>query len=372
MLYELGQPAPYRESKPLSVEEIDLSDPGPRDVLIEIAFAGLCHSDLSVINGSRPRPMPMVLGHEASGIVRDVGAQVDDLVPGDHVVFSFMPACGRCATCANGRPVLCGEGATANAHGSLLSGARHFSNSNAELNHHLGVSAFSQFTVAARQSVVKIDSQLNLDVAAIFGCAVMTGVGAVFNTARLRPGTGCAVFGLGGVGLSAIMGACAAGAHPVIAVDVLDDKLQIAKGLGATHLVNALNDNPVEAIHEITGGGVDYAIEVVGSEKVLQQAYDSSARGGVTVTVGLPHPSKMLSIPAVSLVADEKTIQGSYMGSAVPSRDLPRFISMYQAGLLPVDKLLTSTIDLNDINLAFDILDKGDAVRQLVRFDIDA
>jgi alcohol dehydrogenase len=371
VLYEIGRPAPYRDSRPLHIEEVELADPGPRDVLIENKFAGLCHSDLSVINGSRPRPMPMVIGHEASGIVREVGAHVDDLAVGDHIVFSFMPACGCCVACANGRPVLCGEGASANAAGSLLSGKRHFSKSDSELNHHLGVSAFSQFTVAARQSVVKIDPELSLDVAAIFGCAVMTGVGAIFNTAQLRPGASCAVFGLGGVGLSAIMGARAAGAHPIIAVDILDSKLQIAKELGASHVVNASKDDAVEAIREITHGGADYTIEVVGSEKVLEQAYNASCRGGMTVTVGLPHPSKKFSIPAVSLVADEKTVKGSYMGSAVPPRDLPKFISMYQAGLLPVNKLLSSTIDLEDINAAFDILDSGEAVRQLVQFGAD-
>jgi alcohol dehydrogenase len=369
VLYEMGQAAPYEKSQPLKIEELELSGPGPAEVLVEIANAGLCHSDLSVINGSRARPMPMVIGHEASGIIRDVGAHVDDLVVGDHVVFSFMPACGHCIPCANGRPVMCGEGARANANGTLLSGGQHFSNANGVLNHHLGVSAFSQYTVAARQSVVKVDPELPLDIAAIFGCAVMTGVGAVFNTARLESGASCAVFGMGGVGLSAIMGARAAGAHPIIAVDLLDAKLEIAKEVGATHLINAGSEDPVEAIREITAGGAAYTIEVVGSEKVLVQAYEASARGGMTVTVGLPHPSKQFSIPAVSLVADEKTIKGSYMGSAVPVRDLPRYISMYQAGLLPVDKLLTSTIQLNEINAAFDALDRGEVVRQVVQFN---
>ena len=367
----MGQPAPYENSQPLKIEELELSGPGPTEVLVESAYAGLCHSDLSVINGSRPRSMPMVIGHEASGIIRDVGAHVDALAAGDHVVFSFMPACGHCIPCANGRPVMCGEGARANANGTLLSGDQHFSNADGVFNHHLGVSAFSQYTVAARESVVKVDPELPLDIAAIFGCAVMTGVGAVFNTARLEPGSSCAVFGMGGVGLSAIMGARAAGAHPIIAVDLLDTKLAIAKEVGATHLINAGNEDPVEAIREITNGGAAYTIEVVGSEKVLVQAYEASARGGMTVTVGLPHPSKQFSISAVSLVADEKTIKGSYMGSAVPVRDLPRYVSMYQAGLLPVDKLLTSTIQLDEINAAFDALDKGEAVRQVVQFNTD-
>lgn len=368
VLYEMGQAPPYAESRPLKLEALDLAGPGPEEVLVEITSAGLCHSDLSVINGSRPRAMPMVIGHEASGIVREVGANVADLAHGDHVVFSFMPACGRCVPCASGRPVLCHAGTSANLNGTLLSGARHFRNGRGEtLHHHLGVSAFSQYTVAARESVVRIDADLPLDIAALFGCAVMTGVGAVFNTAQLEPGRSCAIFGMGGVGLSAVMGARAAGAHPIVAIDVLDAKLELASELGATHVVNAAADDPVEAIRDVTAGGADYGIEVVGSETVLVQAYDATARGGTTVTVGLPHPSRQFCIPAVSLVADEKTVRGSYMGSAVPVRDLPRYIEMYQAGLLPVDRLLTATIELDEVNAAFDALDRGEAVRQILR-----
>lgn len=369
VLYAMGQAAPYAESQPLRIEELELSGPGPGEVLVEVANAGLCHSDLSVINGSRPRVMPMVLGHEASGVIREVGANVPDLAAGDHVVFAFIPSCGHCVPCATGRPVLCNEGLNANLSGALLSGERHFSDAHGNrLHHHIGVSAFAQFTVAARESIVKIDSELPLDIAALFGCAVVTGVGAVFNTAGLEPGASCAVFGMGGVGLSAIMGARAAGAMPIIAVDRLDSKLAIAKEVGATHVVNAADDDPVDAIRDITDGGADYSIEVVGSEKVLVQAYAASARGGTTVSVGLPHPSKQFAISAESLVVNEKTIKGSYMGSAVPARDVPRLISMYQAGCLPVDKLLTATIALDDINAAFDALASGEAVRQVVQF----
>ncbi|NNF17708.1 MAG: zinc-binding dehydrogenase [Gammaproteobacteria bacterium] len=370
VLYEMGLASPYAQSQPLQIEELELAPPGATEVLVEVGGAGLCHSDLSVIDGSRPRVMPMVMGHEASGIVRDVGSSVSNLRVGDHVVFSFMPACGHCVTCASGRPVMCDAGANANASGALLSGERRFVRSDRTcLHHHLGVSAFSEYTVAAQESVVKIDPELPLEIAALFGCAVMTGVGAVFNTAGVQPGRSCAVFGMGGVGLSAIMGARAAGAYPTIAVDVLDAKLAIAKEVGATHTINALQDDPVEAIGEITGGGAAYTIEGVGSETALVQAYHATARGGTTVTVGLPHPKKLFSIPAVSLVADEKTVKGSYMGSAVPARDLPRFIAMYQAGLLPVDKLLTSTITLDQINAAFDALARGDAVRQVITFN---
>lgn len=369
VLYEMGKPVPYAESQPLVVAEVELEGPGPGEVLVEVVSAGLCHSDLSVIDGSRPRVMPMVVGHEAAGIVREVGRGVHDLQPDDHVVFSFVPMCGRCLYCATGRPALCENGNRANVEGSLLDGSRHFRDPQGqEFHHHLGVSAFSQYTVAAQESLIKIDPEVGLEKAALFGCAVITGVGAVVNTARVEPGLSVAVFGLGGVGLSAVMGARLAGAHPIIAVDLLDTKLELAQKVGATHTVNAKDDDPVQTIKEITTGGAHYTFESVGNERVLIQAYQATRRGGTTVTIGLPHPSRMFSVPAVGIVGEERTIKGSYMGSAVPRRDIPRFLNLYQAGLLPVDLLLTRTIMLDQINEAFDALAKGEAVRQVVRF----
>lgn len=369
VLYKMEHPTPYAESQPLVIEELELTAPGPGEVLVQIAGAGLCHSDLSVIDGSRPRVMPMVLGHEAAGIVREVGPGVHDLAPGDHVVFSFVPMCGRCPPCATGRPALCENGAKANLAGTLLAGDRHFRDrAGQELNHHLGVSAFSEFTVAAQESVIRIDPSLPLEKAALFGCAVITGVGAVVNTARVEPGASVAVFGLGGVGLSAVMGARAAGAYPIVAVDLLDAKLALARNLGATHVVNAGDGDPVQAVRDLTGGGAHYAFESVGSERVLIQAYQATRRGGTTVTIGLPHPSRQFAISAVSLVAEERTVKGSYMGSAVPRRDIPRYIALYQAGRLPVDLLLTRTITLDEINPAFDALAKGEVVRQVIQF----
>ena len=369
ILYAMGLNSPYAETSPLKVEDIQLDMPHAGEVLVEIVSAGLCHSDLSVIDASRPRVMPMVLGHEAAGIVREVGAGVQEFAEGDHVVFSFVPACGHCVYCATGRAALCENGAKANTAGSLLSGGRRFhTHMGQECHHHLGVSAFSQFTVAAQESLVKITPEVSLETAALFGCAVLTGVGAVLNTAQVAAGTSVVVFGMGGVGLSAIMGAKAAGATPIIAVDVLDDKLALAKAVGASHIVNAARDNPVEAIREITKGGAAYSFESVGSERVLLQAYEATQRGGMTITMGLPHPSKQLTISAVSLVAEERILKGSYMGSAVPRRDIPRFIAMYQAGLLPVEKLHTHTLLLEDINSGFDRLAKAEAVRQLIRF----
>lgn len=370
VLYETGAAPPFTISQPLVVDEIRLAAPGANEVLIEIAAAGICHSDLSVVNGSRPRVMPMVLGHEASGIVREIGANVTEFAVDDHVVFSFVPICGLCKFCVAGRAALCERGARANVAGELLSGAKRFTDARGQIcNHHLGVSAFSRLTVAAQESLVKIDKTLPLETAALFGCAVMTGVGAVFNTAQVRAGTSVAVFGLGGVGLSAVMGARAAGAFPIIAVDVLQDKLNLAAQVGATHTINAERSDAAAAIKDLTNGGAENVFESVGSETVLRQAYNATARGGATIALGLPAPDKMLTIPAVSLVAEERTVKGSYMGSAVPRRDIPKFIQMYQAGLLPVDKLHTHTLKLNDINHGFDRLDRAEAVRQIVIFD---
>lgn len=372
VLYEMGASQPYAESLPLVIDEITLAGPGPGEVLVEIAGAGLCHSDLSVLDGSRPRAMPMVMGHEASGIVREIGPEVTDFAPDDHVVFSFVPICGHCLYCASGRGALCEPGAKANVAGTLLSGARRFTDSRSRpaqtCNHHLGVSGFSQFTVAAQESLVKIDATLPLVKAALFGCAVMTGVGAVINTARVQPGSAVAVFGMGGVGLSTAMGARAVGAYPIIAVDRLDNKLRLAREVGATHTINAVNEDAVEATREATGGGADYVFESVGNEGVLIQAYQATRRGGTTITVGLPAPNKLFSIPAVSLTLEERTIKGSYMGSSVPRRDIPRYIGMYQTGILPVDKLHTQTLKLEEINAGFDRLAQAEAVRQIIDF----
>jgi alcohol dehydrogenase len=370
ILYAMGAAPPYAASAPLVIDEASLEPPGPGEALVEIAAAGLCHSDLSVVDGSRPRVLPMVLGHEASGIVREVGPGPAQFAPGDHVVFSFVPSCGQCVPCASGRGALCEQGAQANTAGTLLSGARRFSDSQGRpCHHHLGVSAFARFTVAAQQSLVRIDPDLPLATAALFGCAVLTGVGAVVNTARVEAGTGVAVFGMGGVGLSAVMGARAAGAHPIIAVDLLEDKLALARQVGASHAVNAAQTDPVAAIRDLTGGGAHYAFESVGSERVLIQAYEATRRGGTTVTIGLPHASKQFTVSALSIAAEERTIKGSYMGSAVPRRDIPRFIAMYRAGLLPVDRLHTHSLRLDEINAGFDNLAQGRAVRQIIVFE---
>lgn len=370
VLDEMERPSPYAETRPLTLEELELAPPGPGEVLVEIAAAGLCHSDLSVINGTRPWPIPLVLGHEAAGIVRETGAGVAGLNAGDHVVFSFLPVCGSCLNCVSGRGWLCERGLAANRAGTLLSGACRFQRRDgARLFHHLGVSGFSQFTVAARESLVKIERDVPLEIAVLFGCAVMTGVGAVVNTAKVSPGASVAVFGLGGVGLAAVLGARVAGAASIIAVDRLPAKLELARRCGATHTVDASREDAIKAVRDLTHGGAETTIEAVGNEQVIAQAYASTRRGGKTVAIGLPHPSRQLTIPAVSLIAEERQLLGCYMGSCVPQRDIPRFLGLYRAGLLPVDLLKSREIKLEQVNEAFDALDRGEVARQVIRFE---
>jgi alcohol dehydrogenase len=367
VLNEMCLPRPYAQSLPLQIAEVELDPPGPGEVLVRMRAAGLCHSDLSVINGDRPRGLPVALGHEGAGEVLEVGAGVKDLKPGDHVVSAFVPCCRTCEPCTNGRPALCEPGFKANSAGVLLSGARRIRRQGAEVNHHLGVSAFSEHAVMARESLVKVDPTLPFDEAAVFGCAVMTGVGAVTNTIQPRPGASIAVVGLGGVGLAALLGARVVEAATIVACDLSEEKLALARELGATHTVNALDPEAVEKIKELTRGGVEFALEMAGSVKAMELSYKITRRGGTTVTAGLPHPTHMFSVPHVGIVAEERTIKGSYVGSCDPARDIPRFIEWYRAGRLPIDRLLSERIRLDDINAGFDRLAEGKTVRQIVQ-----
>jgi alcohol dehydrogenase len=367
VLREAGLPPPYAVSQPLELTELDLEPPGPGELLVRVAAAGLCHSDLSVIDGSRPRPAPMVLGHEAAGEVVEVGAGVEHLRVGDHVVLTFVPSCGACPPCRSGRPALCEPAAAANAGGELVTGGRRWSLDGDRVHHHLGVSAFAEHTVVAAASAVRVDPDVPSEVAALFGCAVLTGVGAVLKAGHLSPGDRVAVFGLGGVGLAAVLGARYAGASEVIGVDLVPAKLELARELGATEVIRA-NDDSVERIRDLTGGGAELAVETAGSEHALAQAYAATRRGGTTVTVGLPDPSRMLTIPALSLAAEERILRGSYLGSSIPERDIPALIALYRDGSLPVDRLLTHRIGLSEVNEGFDRLARGDAVRQAILF----
>ena len=351
---------PYASTLPLRLASLDLALPRPGELLVRIDAAGLCHSDLSVINGDRPRPLPMALGHEAAATVVATGDPADpDFAPGDQVVLVFLPACGHCPACAAGEGYLCPNGAAANGKGELLHGGSRLSAAGSEVHHHLGVSAFATHAVVDRRSAVRIDRDIPSEIAALFGCAVLTGVGAVFNTAQVRPGESVLIYGLGGVGLAALLGALACGAVPVTAVDPSPEKRALALELGAAAAV-APGDTASLA-------RADVVVETVGKAAVLAEAYSMARRGGRVVTVGLPNPSEMLSIPAVSLVAESKTLMGSYMGSSIPSRDIPRYIALWRAGRLPVERLLTSISPMSEINTLLDRLADGSAIRQVMR-----
>ena len=368
VLNAMGATMPYAKSKPLTIEEVELRPPGPGEVLVRMGAAGLCHSDLSVINGDRPRPTPMALGHEAAGVVEALGPGTSDLKKGDHVVLVFIPSCGHCNPCAEGRPALCEPGAASNTAGTLLSGERRIFKDRKPIHHHMGCSAFAEAAVVSRHSLVKVDPELALDEAALFGCAVLTGVGAVVNTAQVRAGNSVAVVGLGGVGLASVLGAVAAGARATVAIDLSDEKLALAKELGATHTFNATDPDLIAKVKEATKGGVDFAIEMAGSTRAFETAYRITRRGGTTVTAGLPPPNATWAMPSTNLVAEERTIKGSYIGTCVPSRDLPRYIELYQGGKLPVNKLMSGRMKLEQINEGFDLLHEGKAVRQVVTF----
>jgi alcohol dehydrogenase len=364
VLDRIGVAAPYAETKPLRLAALELAEPRPGELLVRIDAAGLCHSDLSVVNGDRPRPTPMALGHEAAATVVRAGDPDSPFTAGDRIVLAFLPACGACADCGAGHGYLCAPAAAANGAGGLLRGGRRLREDAHEVYHHLGVSAFATHAVIDQRSAVKIPADVLPETAALFGCAVLTGVGAVLNTANVRTGESLAVYGLGGVGLSAVLGGVAAGANPIVAIDPAPAKRALALELGATRAVDPAEAH--DAIMDATGRGADVVIETAGKASVLADAYRATRRGGRTVSVGLPNPSEMLSIPAVSLVAEGKTLIGSYMGSSIPSRDIPRYIALWRAGRLPVERLLTGVYPLSDINQLLDELASGDAIRQIV------
>ena len=366
VIRNIGLPQPYAQSRPLNIEEVDLAPPGEREVLVQIKAAGLCHSDLSSINGDRPRQTPMVLGHEAAGVVAEVGKGITDLKVDDHVVMIFVPNCGECMPCKEGFPARCEPGQQANGAGTLLGGAMRLSQNGQPVYHHVGVSAFAEYAVVNRGSVVKVDTTLPFDEAAMFGCAVLTGVGAALNTAKVFAGATVAVVGLGGVGLNALLGAAAAGASQLIAIDLHDDKLALAKQLGATAVVNAKDADLVQKVKDMTNGGVDFGFEMAGSVQAMETAYRVTRRGGTTVTAGLPHPDARWALQHVNLTAEERTIKGSYLGSCVPPRDLPRYVEMYRRGHLPVNKLMSAHLALDQINQGFDALASGHTVRQMI------
>ncbi|MFD2795597.1 zinc-binding dehydrogenase [Promicromonospora vindobonensis] len=359
VLERCDAPAPYAESRPVTVGPLELGPPRAGEVLVRIEAAGLCHSDLSVVDGNRVRPVPMLLGHEASGIVEVTGPGAR-LAVGQRVVMTFLPRCGQCAECATDGRLPCSVGSAANGAGTLVGGGRRLRREGQEVHHHLGVSAFASHAVVSETSVVPVDDDVPPDIAALLGCAVLTGGGAVVNAGRPAPGDRVAVVGLGGVGMAALLVAVALG-HEVVGVDAVPAKLELARELGAAAAVG-----PLEAAEQRLRAPV--VIEAAGSARAFETAYAITAPGGTTVTVGLPHPDARASISPLSLTAEARTVVGSYLGSAVPSRDIPRYVELWRSGRLPLDRLVSDRITLDDLPAALDRLASGAALRQLVMF----
>lgn len=366
-----GAEAPFARSRPFTVSTLELDPPGPGEVLVRIEAAGVCHSDLSVVDGNRRRPTPMLLGHEASGIVEQVGDGVTDVAVGTRVVMTFLPRCGECAECASDGRLPCRTGSAANAAGTLVGGGIRLHRDGRIVHHHLGVSAFASHAVVSRASVVPVDSDVPAEIAALLGCAVLTGGGAVINAGRPAPGTRVTIVGLGGVGMAALLVAVALG-HEVIGVDALPAKLETARRLGASAAYA-----PDDAVRAASGtgrpsGSVDPAalaplvIEAAGSARAFETALALTAPGGTTVTVGLPAPDARASISPLTLTAEARTIVGSYLGSAVPARDIPRYVELWRAGRLPLERLVSSRIRLDELDTAMDRLAAGGELRQLI------
>ncbi len=366
MLRETPAATPYAHSEPLVVEELELLPPQSGEVLVRVTTAGLCHSDLSHIDGTLRKPMPLVIGHEAAGVVEALGPGVTELREGDRVVFAFVPACGGCTPCLTGHSARCTNGNAANQNGELLGGGTRFRLGGAPAYHHLGVSAFCERVVCAQESLVRIPPDTPLEIASFFGCAALTGLGAVFNVGRVTPGSSVAVFGAGGVGLMALLGALAAGATHAFVVDPVEAKRRLALELGATAAFDPAGGDVAAQIAGALGApGVEFAIEAAGSAPALEAAIAATAAGGTAVAVGLSREGANVAVPYRPLVVGERTVRGSFMGSSVARRDIPRYIALWRAGRLPVERLISGSVSLDGLNAAFDRLANGEAVRTL-------
>lgn len=366
VMYEQGLPAPFEQSKPFRIEEVELEGPGPGEVLVEVRAAGLCHSDLSQVEGLRKRKCPVVGGHEAAGIVREVGKGVTSVKPGDHAVMTAVSGCGECRVCRAGRPALCNSVTSARTQGLLGSGQVRLSRNGKPIYHYSGISGFAQYAVTMAESLVPIDAKVPLDVAAIFGCAVLTGAGAVLNAARIQPGATVAVVGLGGVGLNAVMAAKVANASRIIALDVRKEKFPLALELGATDAFVASDPNTVQAVRDLTGGGVDFTFEMSGVKAAVANAVSVTRAGGEVVLVGLGASNQMYEYNHSALVIEEKVLRGCFMGTCVPNRDIPRYAKLFLEGKMPIDRLQSQRIGFDTLNRSLDLLQKGEVVRQIL------
>lgn len=357
----------YEAGTPLRLEEVEVLPPQHGEVLVRMYAGGVCHTDLHVMKGELVMPLPIIMGHEGSGIVECVGDGVTSVQPGDHVIPLWRVSCGTCEYCTGGRPALCDVGTQMRVTGLMPDGTTRFRVNDTPIRHFCGVSTFAQLSTMPEAAVVKIPSDFPLDKAALVGCGVITGVGAVVNAAKVKMGSSVAVFGCGGIGLNAVQGARLVGALTIIAVDVAPQKLEYAQQMGATHLVNAAQEDPLAAIKELTGGrGVDYAFEAIGRTTTIEQAYAATRKMGTCVVIGVTRADARVSINANEMVYAEKTLMGSLYGSSRPRIDILNLLEMYQAGKLLLDELLTRTYPLADINTAYAALERGEVARSLV------
>jgi Zn-dependent alcohol dehydrogenase len=356
----------------LEVTEVELAAPRPGEVLVRLHASGVCHSDLNAIDGTAPTRCPAVLGHEGAGVVEQVGPGVA-LHPGEPVALSWMPWCGQCEECLRGLTHLCRTAWGAMGHGGLLDGTPRLSRDGAPVYHYSLLSTFADRAVVAERSCVPIDPDVPFEVAALVGCAVATGVGAVWNTAGVRPGERVAVVGCGGVGLSAVLGAVAVGAAPVVAVDVSPEKLDVARALGATDAVRWAGspEATAEAVRVASGGGVDYAIEATGRPEAAEAAFLSTRVRGAAVLVGIPRADAQLRLPALSVPRTERRVLGSAYGSAQPARDFPTILALYRSGRLPLDRLISHRLPLEEVETAFALMRSGGARRVLLELGGD-
>jgi S-(hydroxymethyl)glutathione dehydrogenase / alcohol dehydrogenase len=356
---------------PLEIADLDLDPPRAGEVLVRIAASGVCHSDVSTANGTVGTRLPAVLGHEGAGIVEAVGPAVATIAVGDHVVLSWNPSCGACEECLRGLPHLCTAAWDAMFAGGLMDRTPRLHRDGRDIYHYSFISSFAERAVVPARSCVRIDPAIPLDIAALVGCAVTTGIGVVWNTAGVRPGERVAVFGCGGVGLSAVLGAIAVGAAPIIAVDRRSDKLAVAVSLGATGAVlwDADAQTTAEAVARASDGGVDYAIDAVGRPEVLQAAFLSTRRRGAAVAVGIPRQDDVVTLPALTLPRMERRVLGSIYGSARPERDFPLILDLFMRGRLPLDRLISHRLPLDGIGEAFHLVRTGAAVRAVIELD---
>lgn len=345
----------YERRTPLLIEDLHLVPPGPGEVEIKLVASGVCHSDLHHIQRDTPSVLPLVLGHEGAGIVSAVGPNVTRVKPGDHVIIAFGPKCGECFYCVRGMPYLCTPAKPAR--------PRLYKNGEV-INQFLEVATFAERTVVSEKNVVKIRDDAPLAPCALIACGVTTGIGAVINTAKVEPGSNVLVIGTGGVGLNVVQGARLAGATRIIAVDVLDHKLELAREMGATHLINAAREDVVERARALTGGyGADYAFEVIGNPRTISQAYESIRKGGVAVVVGVADENAELTLKPVWMMRQAKTLMGCAYGSARPQVDFPTIVDLYMEGRIKLDELITHHFSLDEINEAFRAMEAGEVAR---------